>query len=27
MLLNGNKANFTDVINDGDVIELHWKEK
>ena len=27
MLLNGNKASFTDVINDGDVIELHWKEK
>ena len=27
MLLNGNKANFTDVINDGDKIELHWDEK
>ncbi|HRU41659.1 MAG TPA: cell division FtsA domain-containing protein [Candidatus Diapherotrites archaeon] len=27
MLLNGNKANFTDVINDGDEIELYWKEK
>lgn len=27
MLLNGNKANFTDVINDGDVIELYWNEK
>lgn len=27
MLLNGNKANFTDVINEGDKIELHWEEK
>lgn len=27
MLLNGNKANFTDVINEGDKIELYWKEK
>ncbi|HYE83453.1 MAG TPA: cell division FtsA domain-containing protein [Clostridia bacterium] len=27
MFLNGNKANFTDVINDGDKIELHWDEK
>lgn len=25
MLLNGNKANFTDVINEGDKIELYWK--
>lgn len=24
MLLNGNKANFTDVVKDGDRIELHW---
>ncbi len=27
MLLNGNKANYTDVIQDGDRIELHWDEK
>jgi cell division protein FtsA len=27
MLLNGNKANYTDVIQDGDSIELHWDEK
>ena len=27
MLLNGNKANYTDVINDGDKIELYWDEK
>ncbi len=27
MLLNGNKANFTDVVNDGDKIEIHWDEK
>ncbi|MHB1392895.1 MAG: cell division protein FtsA [Clostridia bacterium] len=27
MLLNGNKANYTDVIKDGDRIELHWDEK
>jgi len=27
MLLNGNKANFTDVVNEGDKIELHWEEK
>lgn len=27
MLLNGNKASYTDVIQDGDRIELHWDEK
>lgn len=27
MLLNGNKANYTDVIKDGDSIELYWDEK
>lgn len=27
MVLNGNKANFTDVVNEGDKIELHWEEK
>jgi molybdopterin converting factor small subunit len=27
MLLNGNKANYTDVLNDGDNIELYWDEK
>jgi len=27
MLLNGNKANYTDVINDGDRIEFYWDEK
>jgi len=26
-LLNGNKANYTDVINDGDQIEFYWDEK
>jgi hypothetical protein len=24
MFLNGNKANYTDVVNDGDKIEFHW---
>jgi len=27
MLLNGNKANYTDVINDGDRIEFYWNKK
>jgi cell division protein FtsA len=27
MLLNGNKANYTDVIQDGDKIEITWDEK
>jgi hypothetical protein len=27
MLLNGNKASYTDVVKDGDKIELYWDEK
>jgi hypothetical protein len=27
MKLNGNKAGYTDVINEGDSIELYWNEK
>lgn len=27
MLLNGNKANYTDVVNEGDKIELAWDKK
>ncbi len=27
MLINGNRANYTDVLNDGDNIEIYWDEK
>lgn len=27
MLLNGNKANYTDIVNEGDKIEIYWENK